>query len=238
MLRAVIIDDEQIGINTLKLLLEKYAPEIRIVATASDPEKGITAIEDYKPELVFLDISMPRMSGFELLDRLSYRDFRLVFTTAHQEYAIRAIKNHAYDYLLKPIDITELRDCIDRVLKEQDREKDVPRANPYTIIEIAVKDGIIFIRPQDVIRLEASGSYSVFYLENNIKHIASKNLKECEPFLNPEIFYRCHQSHIVNLQKVVKMVSTDGLFAQMTDGSMPEIGRRQKEGFLKKLKGL
>lgn len=238
MLRAVIIDDELIGINTLKILIEKHTQGIKIVATATEPEKGIASIEDYRPEIVFLDVSMPKMSGFELLERLNYKNFKLVFTTAHQEYAIRAIKNGAYDYLLKPIDIEELKECVIKIKDERSKIAEYVKANSFNIVELSVKDGIIFIKQQDIIRLEASGSYTVFYLVNNVKHIASKNLKECEPLLDQSLFYRCHQSHIINLQKVVKMVSADGLFAQMSDGSMPEIGRKNKEVFLEKLKNI
>lgn len=235
--RVIIIDDELIGVNALKVLIEKHTVEVRVVVTTTDPEKGILLIEDYKPDIVFLDVSMPKMNAFELLDKLKFRDFKLVFTTAHQEYAIQAIKNKAVDYLLKPIDIEELKNCIHKIINDSTDTKThkIPSSN---IIELSVKDGIIFIKPRDVIRLEASGSYTIFYLVNNIKHVASKNLKECEPLLDPTLFYRCHQSHIINLQQVVKMVSTDGLFAQMSDGSRPEIGRKNKETFLEKLKSI
>jgi two-component system, LytTR family, response regulator len=238
MLRAIIIDDELIGVNTLKLLIEKHTEGIKIVASATDPEKGILLIDDYKPDVVFLDVSMPKMNGFELLEKIEHKDFHLVFTTAHREYAINAIKNGAMDYLLKPIDITELKSCVDKLVEEYNRLPEAQKTVSSNIIELAVKDGIIFIKPQEVIRLEASGSYTVFYLENKVKHMASKNLKECEALINNPMFYRCHQSHVINLNKVIKMVSADGLFAQMSDGSMPEIGRKNKELFLEKLKNI
>jgi len=238
MLRAIIIDDELMGINTLKILLEKNTQDIKIVATTTEPEKRISLINDYKPEIVFLDISMPKMTGFELLEKVDYKDFKLVFTTAYQQHAIKAIKNGAYDYLLKPIDMDELKQCVDKIMEEFGKVKIIQKFTPTNIIELSVKDGIIFIKPQDVVRLEASGSYTIFHLINNIKHIASKNLKESESLLDSSVFYRCHQSHIINLHKVVKMVSTNGLFAQMTDGSMPEIGRKNKELFLEKLKNI
>src|ERR1700758_4857450 len=121
MYRAIIIDDELIGVNTLKILIEKYTTSIiRVVATSTEPENGIKLIEDYRPDVVFLDISMPKMNGFELLEKLTYKDFKLVFTTAHEEYAIKAIKNRAYDYLLKPIDIDELKQCIERIINTKE----------------------------------------------------------------------------------------------------------------------
>jgi len=238
MLKTIIIDDELIGINALKILIEKYTDGIDIIATTTDPEHGIQLIEEHKPDVVFLDVTMPKMSGFDLLEKLSFKQFKLVFTTAHQEYAIKAIKNRAHDYLLKPIDIDELKSCVKKIVSGLPRSAESTKSAPGGIVELSVKDGIIFIKPQDIIRLEASGSYTTFYLENGIRHVASKNLKECESLLDPALFCRCHQSHVINLRKVQKMVNSNGLFAQMTDGSMPEIGKKNKDMFLEKLKAI
>ena len=236
MYRAIIVDDESIGINTLKILIERYTTNIKVVATSTEPENGIKLIEDYRPDIVFLDISMPRINGFELLQQLTYKDFKLVFTTAHEEYALKAIKNKAFDYLLKPIDIEELKQCVNNITGGISEKKEVQKTNSSGIIELSVKDGILFIKPGDIIRLEASGSYTTFFLENNIKQLASKNLKDYEALLDPALFYRCHISHIVNLQKVVKFISTNGLFAKMNDESLVEISKKNKQIFLEKLK--
>lgn len=236
MLRAIIIDDELIGINTLKVLIENHTQGLKVVATASDPKKGVALIDDYQPEVVFLDISMPQLNGFELLDKVSHKNFKLVFTTAHEGFALKALKKRAEDYLLKPIDVEELKTCVFNLT--QNKSTPIAIQPPFGLIELPVRDGIHFIRPQDIIRVEASGSYSVFYLVTNTRHVVSKNLKECEALLKPPFFYRCHASHIINLHKVVKMVSTDGLFAKMSDGSMPEISRKNKETFLERLKNL
>src|SRR6218665_1755397 len=130
MLRAIIVDDEIIGIKTLKLLLEENTKGSRIVATTTEPEEGISLIENYKPEVVFLDISMPTMNGFELIEKLAFRDFKLVFTTAHDEFAIKAIKSKAQDYLLKPIDIEELQSCVSTIVS--DVRKAPPRPKTHT----------------------------------------------------------------------------------------------------------
>ena len=233
MLRAVIIDDEQIGVNALKVLIEKNTAGLKIVGMATSPQKGIELVEDYQPDVVFLDIKMPQMSGFDLMDRLAYKSFKLVLTTAHREYAIKAIKYGAHDYLLKPIDADELKTCVKNLMPGSSETKAAVAGH---IIEIAVKNGIIFIKPEDIIRLEASGSYTIFHLMDNVKHVASKNLKEYEAHLDPDCFYRCHPSHIVNLKKVVRMISGDGLYAQMSDGSQPEIVRKNKDTFIEKLK--
>lgn len=238
MLRAIIIDDEQSSITALKAMIEKYTTGLKIVDSATDPDDGIRLIEDYRPEVVFLDISMPKITGFDLLERLNFRGFKLVFITAHQQYAIKAIKLNASDYLLKPFDVEELKACIINLQGEKVNPHESRKAYSHKIIELSVKDGIIFIRQKEIVRLEASGSYTTFHLENGIKHLASKNLKECEALLSTGYFYRCHASHIVNLLKVERLVSTDGLFAKMNDGSVAVIALKNKGEFLQRLKGV
>ncbi|CAN5745666.1 LytTR family DNA-binding domain-containing protein [soil metagenome] len=236
MLRAVIIDDERSGINALQLLIERNSEQVKIVANATNATQGISIIEDYRPEIVFLDISMPGMNGFDLLKQLKYTDFNLVFTTAHEEYAIQAIKSNAFDYLLKPLDAQEIKNCIARIIEENKKIKNQRKDAFSNTLCLSVKDGVIYILHTDIIRLEASGSYTVFYLENKVKHIGSKGLKEYEAQLDPRIFYRCHNSHLINITKVVRFVSTDGFFAKMTDDSLVEIARKNKEQFLERLK--
>lgn len=235
MLRAIIIDDELTGINTLKLLIEKHTPDVRIIASSTDPHEGIKIINDYLPDILFLDVSMPKMNGFELLEKLSFRSFHLVFTTAHNEYALQAIKNKATDYLLKPIDIDELKTCIDAITTIP-ATKPVPN-NSLKNIALSVKDGVIFVKPEEIIRLEAEGSYTMFILKNNQKHLVSKGLKEYENLLLTESFFRCHNSHIVNLYEVTKLVSNEGLFVRMSDNSLVEVSKRSKDLLISKLKG-
>jgi two-component system, LytTR family, response regulator len=236
MVRAIIIDDELMGISTLKMLLEKYRPGIKVVAVSSEPEEGIELIEDYKPDVVFLDVNMPRMDGFKLVQNLNYKEFKLIFTTAYPEFAIKAIKHKAVDYLVKPIDIEELKTCVDKILESFDRKPVRSKHEQDHILNIPVKNGVIFIRPKDIVRLKADGSYTIFYLEHGIKHVASRSLKEFEAFLDPDVFYRSHPSHIVNLNKVERIISEDGLFIQMSDGSKPELLKRNKLEFIEMLK--
>jgi two-component system LytT family response regulator len=239
MLRAIIIDDEEAGIQTLKIQASRYPELFRIIASSLSPEEGIRLIEDYKPDLVFLDISMPTMTGFELLSRLVFRDFKLVFTTAHREYAIEAIKNRAFDYLLKPIDDEELVNCLNELLKQTNRKTFVSVAVPDTqLMEVQVKDGIMYLKQKEIIRLEASGSYTIFYLDSGTRHVASKGLADFAPRLDPNLFYRCHKSHIINLHKVQKFVNNKGFFAQMNDGSLADISRSHKDLFLERLKSI
>lgn len=236
MLRAIVIDDESAGIETLKILASRNQEYIRIVAAASKAEEGITLIEDYKPDIVFLDVNMPSMTGFELLDRLSFRSFRLIFTTAHREYALQAIKSKAFDYLLKPIADADFHHCVHELLLADKSLSVAHRHDPNLFIELQVKDGVIFLKQKDIIRLEASRSYTALYLDNKVKHIASRNLGDFEAQLDPDVFFRCHKSHIINLHKVQKFVNHDGFFALMSDDSMPDVSKTLKETFLQRLK--
>lgn len=233
MYKAIIIDDEPLGIETLCLLISKYTNGVKVLATTTDPHTGINLINTEKPDIVFLDISMPLINGFELIDKVNYKNFKLVFTTAHEGYALKAIKQKAFDYLLKPVSVDELKACINNLISER---KIIVEQHFPSVIELSVRDGIIFIRPQEIIRLEAAGSYTDFYLDNSVKYTASKNLKEYGEMLNPSIFYRCHASHIVNLKKVSRLVTSDGLFIQMADGSLPALSRKNKDEFVEKLK--
>jgi two-component system, LytTR family, response regulator len=238
MLRAVIIDDESAGIGILKVLISRNQEIIRMIASTSDPEIGIAYIEDYKPDIVFLDISMPKMSGFTLLSKLTYHDFKLVFTTAHKDYAIEAIRKGAFDYLLKPINSEDFKTCVDKIIHQQQlvlKKQNTAFTSP---VEVHVKDGIVYIKQKDIIRLEASRSYTEFHLDGGIRHVASKAIGEYEILLDPQVFYRCHKSHIINLQKVQKFIHQNGLFALMTDGSMPDVSQRNKDVFLERLRSI
>jgi two-component system LytT family response regulator len=236
MLRIIIIDDEPSGINTLKVLIDRLNFDVNIVATTTDPEKGIELIESYRPNIVFLDVNMPKLNGFEVVEKLNFKDFKLVFTTAHQEYAIKAIKNKAFDYLLKPIDSNDLQACLESIFTTQTQNNQANKTR--SIIEFAVNDGIIILKQSQIIRLEASGSYTDIFLKDEIKHTASKNLKYFESLLDPSIFFRCHLSHIINLNEMTKLISSDGYFALMSNQSQAEVGKKQKDILLDKLKDI
>jgi two-component system LytT family response regulator len=207
------------------------------VGYSTNPKTGIELIEDYQPEIVFLDISMPEMNGFELVDQLQYRDFHLIFTTAHHEFALQAIKLRAFDYLLKPIDPQDFKNCIASLLESNLTDEKSKTEKPE-ILELQVKDGIIFLRQKEIISVHASGNYSEFHLENGVKHLVSKSIKEYENQLDKKLFFRCHHSHIINLSKVERFISHDGFFAKMTDGSLVDISRKNKDLFLERLKCL
>ena len=237
MITAVLVDDEQKSILNLEILLKENCPDVMIVGTANNAFEAVKIISTLKPTLAFLDIHMPGYTGMDVMEQIKDTVTRVIFTTAHKDYAIQALRKGSFDYLLKPLDVDELKTCIERTLKEIEKHSRSAK-NSNKRIELSVKDGIIFIIPNDIIRIEASGSYTTFHLIDNVKHVASKSMKEYESFLDPTFFYRCHNSHIINLKKVKKFVSKDGLYAEMVDGSMPEISRRNKDAFLERLKSL
>lgn len=238
MISVILVDDEEKSLKNLSILLTDHCADVTILATASNALEAVKLILDKKPDLVFLDVQMPGYSGFDVLEHIHGNPATIVFTTAHRDYAINALRKGAFDYLLKPLDLDELKRCIERVKEKISKEArtTIPASVLPNLIELSVKDGIIFVKPEQIIRLEASGSYTLFFLENNVKHLVSKSMKEYEVFLDATIFFRCHNSHIVNLKKVVKFVHNNGYFAELTNGAIIEIARRNKELFLEKLK--
>jgi two-component system LytT family response regulator len=176
---------------------------------------------------------MPALNGFELLNLCTYKDFKLIFTTAYREYALNAIKISAFDYLLKPIDIEDFKVCIEKLFEEEPVKK-----QGHQIIEVQVRDGIIFIKPSDIVHIDADGNYTTFYLDDNTSYIASKSIKEYEKLLDKDTFFRCHNSHIVNLNKIKKLVTNDGIYALMQNGKSVTVSRRSKDMFLSKLKSI
>jgi two-component system, LytTR family, response regulator len=236
MLRAIIIDDEQSGIDMLTELLRAHTDCIRVVASTQQAELGVRLIDDFQPDVLFLDISMPTMNGFDILQRVSYHDFRTVFSTAHRDYAIEAIRRKAFDYLLKPLNESDFERCMRNLIAEGRPEHSAVRPEKQTFVEVTARDGIHYLRLADIVRVEASGSYTIFHLSDGSRHVASRSLKEFESRLDPNIFFRCHHSHIVNLLQVKQFVNHQGYFVRMSDGTLTDVSKKCKEELLERLK--
>ncbi len=245
MLRALIVDDEKNSRETLANLLTEYCPEVEITGMADAAASAREAIHEQHPDLVFLDVEMPKGSGFDLLESLESINFEIIFTTAYDQYAIRAIKVAALDYLLKPINIRELKNA---VAKAVEKLKEKPAANGVDVllnniknknnkldrIALPTTDGLIFIRINEIIRCEASDYYTYFFLTDRQKILVSKTLKEYDELLSANDFLRVHHSHLINLNQVRQYFRDGGGYLQMTDGSKVEISRRRKDAFLNK----
>jgi two-component system, LytTR family, response regulator len=243
MLNVVIIEDEAHGQETLKNLLKDYCENIEIAGIAGSVKEGIKAIEAIKPDLIFLDIELHTGTGFEILENVNRYDFEVIFTTAYENYAIKAIKFSAIDYLLKPIDITELREAVDKVRKRREQSLDNHKLlnflknlqgqnDSQKIITLATSEGMEFIPVADIIKLEANGSYTTFYLKQGRSLLVSKNLKEYENLLSEHGFFRVHHSCMINLNQVERYVKSEGGSIILKDGSQADISQKKKEKFL------
>jgi len=246
MIRVVIIDDEQDAINSIELIINEYCFNAEVVGMASSAAEGRNVILSQKPDLVFLDIEMPRGNGFDLLEMLPERNFEIVFITAYNNFAIKAFKYSAIDYILKPIDIDEFVEAVEKAEKRINLVKgnSAPKEDKYSVlldniktskpskIMVSTSEGQIYIDISNILRIEAEGSYSTLFLKDNNKILVSKNLKEFENMLADNSFYRPHNSHLINLEHVKKYVLKDGGYIEMTDETIVPISRRRKEAFI------
>ena len=238
---AIIIDDEFKGRIALSQKLHDYCSDVRLIGEAESGEDGIKLIEKLKPDIVFLDIEMPRMDGFDMLHRLPQKNFDLIFTTAYDQYAIKAIKFAAFDYLLKPIDIEELKMAVSKSNspnRNTEKKLEVLDQNLFgkaSLIRIAIPalEGLLFFSVSDIIHLEANRNYTTIYFNNTPKLVASKTLKEFEDMLPTDIFFRTHHSHLINLNYIKRYIKGDGGQIEMHDGAYVDVSRRKKEDFLK-----
>ena len=245
-LNAVIVEDELRSREFLKKMITEFCPQVTVIKTASTVEEALAAIDDVKPNIVFLDIELHTGNGFDVLAGVKFKDFSVIFTTAYDHYAIKAIKFSAVDYLLKPIDVSELQAAVEKVaveikgnynqqalqmLMENVRK---PAGNNFSIT-LATSDGLEFVPLHNIIRLEASGPYTHFFLKEGKKIIVCKNLKEYETLLSDHQFFRVHNSHIINIKEVKKMVKSDGGYAVMNDDSMINISPKKKDEFMEQM---
>jgi len=243
-LRAIIIDDEQNGIESLKLLIEKFIPDVRVVAATAESSRGIKLITDFHPDIVFLDINMPGMNGFEMLSGLEYRDFALIFTTAHAEYALKALKSNALDYLLKPIDIDDLQSAIEKVRSNRQKKSLPDLGNFYaelgksSKIALNTKNKVEYIDRNDIVRMESDSNYTHVHTLSGGELVVGRTIRDFEEMLCKAggVFMRVHQSHIVNLNHVVRFKKDNSGIITMRDSKDVPLSKQKREEFLKWLK--
>ena len=244
MIRAIIIDDEVHCLQTLSILLNEFCPDVQLSEQCRTAQKGLEAIEKLKPDLVFLDIEMPVINGFELLEQLKSIPFAIIFTTSYDQYAIKAIRFSALDYLLKPIDPKELI----RAVKKVKEHRQLPMQEQFQMllnqvqgknrgfnkIAVPTAEGFELIPAEQVIRCEANDNYTYFFLKNKSKIIACRTLKDIEEQLTDfPSFVRVHNSHMVNLNEVTKYVRGEGGYLLMSDNATVNVSRSRKDSLLK-----
>jgi two-component system, LytTR family, response regulator len=246
MLKVLLIDDEERATDALRLMIEKTVPEIKQVFVCNDSRQAAEMIHACQPGLVFLDIQMPHLNGFQLLEKMPNKNFKIIFTTAYNEYAIQAIRFSAFDYLLKPIDSEELQSSVYRFLETQEdyrQQFDLLKNIMHNIqapspdefrLALPTKEGVHFLMPHEIIRCEAVGNYTKFFTDKSRTYLISKTLGEYDTLLSPHNFIRTHKSHLVN-KKFISFIDHDG-FAVLKDNSRVEVSRRRKEEVMTALK--
>jgi len=243
MITAIIIDDEAKGRLALREKISAYCPSVQVLAEASNGQEALILIQQHNPQLLFLDIEMPRMNGFEMLSELPEKKFHLIFTTAYDQYAIKAIKYAAFDYLLKPIDIEELKTAVARIADketgETKKQMELLQQNiqhpkkQLNKLAVPTLDGLLFYDINDIIHLEANSNYTQIFFNNQTKILASKTLKDFEELLPQDIFFRVHHSHLINLNYIKKYIKGDGGQIELQNGTYIDVSRRKKDEFLK-----
>ncbi|NII25961.1 response regulator transcription factor [Pseudoflavitalea sp. X16] len=241
--KAVIVEDEVMNSDFLRHLLQEFCPNIEVAAAATNLEEAVAAINGQQPQIVFMDIELQTSTGFDVLQQVQYRDFEVIFTTAYDHYAIKAIKFSAIDYLLKPISFEELQEAVNKAIeslqvKEKENKLELlirnvrrPAGEDFSI-SLSTSEGVEFVPLSQIIRLEAKGPYTTFFMKSGANLMVCKNLKEYELLLTEYGFFRLHNSYMVNMKEVKKMIKADGGYAVMNDDAMIAISPKKKDEFL------
>jgi two-component system, LytTR family, response regulator len=240
-MKAFILDDEKHCRQVMETLLKKYCPEVEAIESYADPLSALEAVSNFHPDIVFLDIEMPGMSGFEWLSQCHDRNFEVVFTTAYNEYAIKAIKHSALDYLLKPVDKDELILAIQKAKREKQQQPEsrinqlldslqMPKAGKR--FAIPTLEGLTLINPDEILYVKSDGPYSHFYFTDKRKMVISKTLKEAEDVLPVQDFFRIHHSYLVNMKYVQQYLRGEGGEVILTNGESIPVARSRKQEFL------
>ncbi|KGL62620.1 LytR/AlgR family response regulator transcription factor [Polaribacter sp. Hel1_85] len=243
MLTSVIVDDEPKAIQGLSWELSNFSDQIKVTATFNEPEKALIYLAKNNIDCLFLDIEMPTMDGFQFLSKLKSRDFAVVITTAYNEYAIKALKNDAIDYLLKPIDTDDLEETIAKVKKYNFRSLNSNKVEKVLLnfnkkldnkkITINTDGKLIFLEPKEILFIVSDGNYSTIHTIDTKKIVVTKKLKEVNALLPDEVFFRIHNSYIINLKKVKEFYKTDGYVILENNHKIP-VSRQKKAEFLDK----
>jgi two-component system LytT family response regulator len=244
MLSAILVDDEESNVSSLKEKISRHCKELHIAALCYNATDAIAAINSLQPDVVFLDIEMPVMNGFLLLQNLTFKNFELIFTTAYDHYAIKAIRFSALDYLVKPIEIEELKYAVNRAIEKRSDitsaqqleillENLPPRKNSFQKIAIPTTDGLQFIKIHDILYLEANMNYTFVVLTDSKKFIVCQTLKTFEDMLPADTFIRIHNSYIINKHFAEKYIRGEGGQVVLANGVTLDVSKRKKADFLR-----
>ena len=244
-MKAIIIDDEPDCVRLMTLQLKMYCPQVEVVAECTSSEEGLKAIRNHAADIVFLDIEMPKMNGFQLLEAVGDINFAVVFVTAYDKFAVKAFKFSATDYLLKPTDAKDLQAAIQKV--ERSRKMDsrqmellkqylspTPAKSFPDKIALPHQDGVVFVELSNILYCEADNNYTRFYLSNGQKHLISKTLRDIQEVLEERNFLRISRQHLINLNQITKFMKGEGSYVIMSDGQSINVARSQKDKLIEK----
>ena len=242
MVKAIIIDDEKLWVELFSDLLVKNCPSVNLAGKYNNATEGVAGIRQHQPDVVFTDIEMPGMNGFEMLRQFDEINFDVIFITAFDHYAVKAFKCSALDYLLKPVDPEELKAAINKVEQKKLRKATTDqmdlflavlksRMSPIKKIALPSAEGITFASPAKIIRCESDSNYTLFIMEDHQKILVAKTLKEAEEILQDSGFVRIHHSHLINPDYIDKYIRGDGGYVLMKDGSHITVSRAHREKF-------
>jgi len=239
MIKCIIIDDEQHCIDALSAILKhRFADRVHVLAGETDARNAVSLIAQKQPDLLFLDVEMPYLNGLDLLKIFPDRTFKVIFTTAHDKYALQALKTEALDYILKPISVEELNEAISKFEKQNIVRKPEEKSLSTNKLSLPTNKGLLFTDLNDIVRIESDNNYCTIYFINKPKLVVAKTLKEFEEILLQANFFRVHQSHIVNL-KHVESYHTDVVDqVLLSNGDKVEVSRRRKAAFIEKFASL
>ena len=243
MIKCILIDDERNALEMMEWLLKTYCPQVEIAALCNSAEQGIEAIHKHKPDVIFLDIEMPKMNGFDMLEKFDKLTFEVVFCTAYDQFAIKAFRYSALNYLLKPVDPDDLKETVQRIEERRSvptREQfelllqniQQPAKNTPQRIALSTNDGLIFVPTHDIIYCEAESNYTNVVLAGGKKVLVSKVLKEIDEALSGPDFYRVHSSFLININHIKKFVRGDGGYIIMDNDAIVNVSRNRRQEFM------
>ncbi|MFB9051588.1 LytR/AlgR family response regulator transcription factor [Formosa undariae] len=247
-IKSIIIDDESHNLENLKRLLDKNCPNVDVVGMACSADQGVELISKLQPDLVLLDIEMPNKNGFDMLESMGNVNFEVIFVTAYNKYALKAIKSCALDYIMKPIAISELKDAVSKVAQVVSEKKEnqklkflvqnLKNINQPQKIALPTAEELYFVSIDEIVRCKSENNYTLFFLNNGSSILVSRTLKEWDDLLCSHQFIRTHQSHLINSIHVKSFVKKDGGYILMNDGSMVSVSKHKKEHTLNTLASL
>jgi two-component system LytT family response regulator len=245
MIKSIIIDDEQHCIDALKADLDKYCGNVEVCATCLSGKDGVLAIKKYKPRLIFLDVEMPWMNGFEMLEMFDHIDFYIIFTTAYDKFAAKAFRISAIDYLLKPIDTNDLKFAVKKAEEEilaaegtiniENLLHNIRQPAQHQKIAFPQREGYEFIAAENILYCQAEGAYTTIHLKQEKKFLVSKTLGDIEEMLPADIFQRIHHSTIVNVEHITNFIRSDGGYVQIDNGEKLLVSKAKKDMLLQRL---